>query len=127
MNKPNKKPKSPEQNLQAVRDQVTLDELKARHWRAQYETAHYHMLFDKLLPDYTAFLEKLQKEREEQEKQQEEYIKQFQKEVEEGSLKDKGLNIEEVETKGQVLGNGSTEAPKWSGPGVYADGSQGGA
>lgn len=79
--------------LQSIRDQVLVDELKARHWKAQYETAYYHMEFDKLLPDYTAFLEKLQKEREEAEQKQKEYMDQIKKEAAE--LKS-GFNVEEL-------------------------------
>lgn len=96
-------------NIQAIRDQVMVDELKARHWRAQYETAYYHMEFDKLLPAYTEFLQKLQEQREEVEKQQKEHMEEIMKMASEGV--EKGFNVEEIINT----------------PGVYGDGSQGGA
>lgn len=109
MNKKKTSNKLPElaPDIQRIREQVQLDELKARHWKAQYDTAFYHMQFDKLLPEYSAFLEKLEKEREEVAQKQKEYFEEL-KRLSEEDLKDSGLTVEE-------------------GPGVYADGSQGGA
>lgn len=40
-----------------LREGVLLDELKARHWKAQWETAWYHLEFEKILPEYRLLLE----------------------------------------------------------------------
>lgn len=61
-------------DLEAVRQQIVVDELKARHWRAQYEVAYYHIQFDKILPEYEALLERQKQEREEYDKKKNDFL-----------------------------------------------------
>lgn len=56
-------------SYEELREGVLLDELKARHWKAQWETAYYHLEFEKILPEYRALLE--QKEAEARQKMEE--------------------------------------------------------
>lgn len=44
--------------IEVARKQVVLDELKARFHKAQFETAYYALEFEKILPDYSALIEK---------------------------------------------------------------------
>lgn len=85
-------------NLQTVRESVMVDELKARHWRAQYETAYFHLEFEKILPEYEALLKRKEAEREEFIKKQQEFVDQANKVAGE-----QGLQINEDTP--QVSGN----------------------
>lgn len=64
------KGKAPQQQDQGptyeeVREAVLRDELKARHWKAQFETAYYFLEFEKVLPAYKELLDKKQQEEKE--------------------------------------------------------------
>lgn len=82
--------------LQQIREQIVVDELKARHWRAQYETAYYHLQFEKILPEYTDLLQRLQKEREEMLQANQEAVEKMLKEADEATLEQSGIKIEEA-------------------------------
>jgi hypothetical protein len=68
-------------DLQKIREQVVADELKARHWRAQWETAYYHLEFEKILPEYETLLKKKEEERQEFLKKQQEYFNKLNEEA----------------------------------------------
>jgi len=83
-------------DMQAVREQILIDELKARHWRAQYETAYYHIEFEKILPAYKELIDKQRKETEEANKKHQEYIQSLKKEIE-------GIEVTPVEDAQSIL------------------------
>lgn len=66
-------------DLQRVREQVVVDELKARHWRAQWETAYYHLEFEKIIPQYEELLKRKEDERQAFLKKQQEYFESLDK------------------------------------------------
>lgn len=66
-------------DLIKMREQVVADELKARHWRAQYETAYFHLEFEKIIPEYEALLKRKEEERQEFLKKQQEYFESLNK------------------------------------------------
>lgn len=56
--KKEKKLAPPPVNYESMREGVLIDELRARHWKAQYETAYYHLKFKEIEPEYQAQLQK---------------------------------------------------------------------
>jgi hypothetical protein len=80
-------------DLQMVREQVLADELRARHWKAQYETVYYHLEFEKLLPAYKELIERQKAEKEEADKKHAEFMESLKKNIE-------GMqNVEAIEPK----------------------------
>lgn len=84
------------QDLMMVREQILADELRARHWKAQYETAYYHLEFEKILPAYKELIERQRAEKAEADKKHQEMMEELKKNI--GELK-----IEEVGTTGPEI------------------------
>lgn len=79
--------------MEAIRLSVISDELKARHWKAQYETAYYHLEFEKILPEYQALLDKKKAEFEVQQKELQEMINKMNEEAAKGNLEVAGQEV----------------------------------
>ena len=85
-------------DMQTVREQILIDELKARHWKAQYETAYYHLEFEKILPAYRELIDRQRKENEEANKKHQEYIENLKKQIPE-------IDVTPVDTGQSALEN----------------------
>lgn len=87
-------------DMEAIRQGVVMDELKARHWKAQYEIAYYHLELEKILPSYNEMLDKKRAEAAEEEKKRKEFFEKLQAEQNLGELKveEVGPNIDEMTT-----------------------------
>jgi hypothetical protein len=73
-------------DFQRIREQVVMDELKARHWKAQWECAFYHIEFEKILPEYEKLLKEKEAERQEFLAKQKAFIEDLQNELKMGNI-----------------------------------------
>ena len=85
--------------IEQFREDVLEAELTARHNKAEFEKMHYYLEAKKIAPE---FIEELNKDREQKEKQQEEMFEMMKKQIEEqnnaGSDSDIDTEVKELET-----------------------------